>query len=370
MKILVAGDYRPDNRVTQLFNQKDYSAVFGEVKTLTQKADYSIFNLESPVVKGNALPIKKRGPNLKCDENGIEAIKWAGFNCATLANNHFRDYGDEGIDNTLRVLNKHGLDHCGGGMNKEQAAKVFYKEIEGKKLAIINCCEHEFSIATEDHAGSNPLNPIQQYYAINEAKTKADFVIVIVHGGHELWQLPSPRMKETYRFFVDSGADAVINHHQHCYSGYEVYNGKPIFYGLGNFYYYSSQSTQLWEEGYMVMIELEKEISLEIIPYKQNEGNHKVCLLPEGHFDAKLKELNEIISNDGLLKKSTENYYSNSEKQIAVLFEPVNTFVRKIQLKGLLPSVLSKRQKLYVKNLINCESHREKILWWIQHDND
>lgn len=42
-------------------------------------------------------------------------------------------------------------------------------------------------------------------------------------------------MQEIYRFFVDIGADAVINHHQHCYSGYEVYKEKPIFYGLGNF---------------------------------------------------------------------------------------------------------------------------------------
>ena len=42
-------------------------------------------------------------------------------------------------------------------------------------------------------------------------------------------------MKETYRFFVDCGADAVINHHQHCYSGYEYYKDKFICYGLGNF---------------------------------------------------------------------------------------------------------------------------------------
>ena len=51
---------------------------------------------------------------------------------------------------------------------------------------------------------------------VEEAKKKADFVLVIVHGGSEHFQLPTPRMQATYRFFVDAGADAVVNHHQHC----------------------------------------------------------------------------------------------------------------------------------------------------------
>jgi poly-gamma-glutamate synthesis protein (capsule biosynthesis protein) len=120
----------------------------------------------------------------------------------------------------------------GGGTNLQEASKILYKKIDEKVLALINCCENEFSIATEVTAGSNPLNPIQQYYAIQEAKSKADYVLVIVHGGHELWQLPSPRMQETYRFFIDAGADAVVNHHQHCYSGYEIYKKKPYILNL------------------------------------------------------------------------------------------------------------------------------------------
>ena len=71
MKILIAGDYRPDNRVTNLFNNKDFEAIFREVKQQTSKADYSIFNLEAPVVVGDVKPITKSGPNLRCDENGI-----------------------------------------------------------------------------------------------------------------------------------------------------------------------------------------------------------------------------------------------------------------------------------------------------------
>lgn len=94
------------------------------------------------------------------------------------------------------------IDFVGAGRNIREAAKIFYRNIEEKRLAIINCCEHEFSIATEISGGANPLNPIQQYYAILEARKFADFVLVIVHGGHEHFQYPSPRMLETYRFLL------------------------------------------------------------------------------------------------------------------------------------------------------------------------
>lgn len=230
MNIIVAGDFCPQHRVAELFGEGFWGSVLGEVKPVIDQADYAIANFECPVCNGKERPIIKCGPNLQCSEKGLEAVKWAGFDCVTLANNHFLGYGKEGVEHTLEVCEKYGVDTVGGGMNLHEASKILYKEIEDKTLAIINCCEHEFSIATEETAGSNPLNPIQQYYDIKEARAKADYVLVIVHGGHEHFQLPSLRMQETYRFFVDAGADAdaVVNHHQHCYSGYEVYMVNPF----------------------------------------------------------------------------------------------------------------------------------------------
>ena len=70
---------------------------------------------------------------------------------------------------------------------------------------------------------------------IQIAKEDNDLVIVIVHGGREHYQLPTPKQRERFRFYADAGADFVVGHHTHCYSGYEIYKGKPIFYSLGNF---------------------------------------------------------------------------------------------------------------------------------------
>lgn len=369
MKILIAGDYRPNISVTDLFSQRKYDVIFDEVKTINQKVDYSIVNLECPVVIGDAKPINKCGPNLRCDENGVEAIKWAGFDCVTLANNHFYDFGEHGVRNTLDCCKSAGLDVVGGGINLQEASMVVYKSIGGQTIAIVNCCEHEFSIATSSHGGANPLNIIQQYHSIKDAKEKADFVIVIVHGGHEHWQLPSPRMVETYRFFIEAGADAVINHHQHCYSGYEIFKEKPIFYGLGNFYYFSSTSSQLWEEGYMVILELDDNIGWRILPYKQCSNCHHVKLLPEDSFNTRFGVLNSIISNNEKLFFETEQYYKKAEKSIKYYFEPVNTFFRSLQVRGLMPSLITKKQLLVISNLLNCESHRDKMLFWTKVEN-
>lgn len=368
MKILIAGDFCPIGRVAEALEKDEYYLVLEEVCDITEIADYSIVNFECPVVTGNAKPLKKQGPNLKCTPKGIEAIQYSGFDCVTLANNHFLDYGGEGVRETLCILDNKGIDHVGGGMNLNEASRTLYKEINGKRLAIINCCEHEFSIATNDKAGSNPLNPVQQYNAIVEAKRKADYVIVIVHGGHEHFQLPSPRMVETYRFFIDAGADAVANHHQHCYSGYEVYNGKPIFYGLGNFCFDHPQKRQgIWTEGYMVVIDfMDANVSFKLIPYNQCSREAKVGILPERTYSERIESLNMIISNPEYLKKTIDDYYVSCADQYSRLLEPVrNKFVLGAIHHGRIPSLISKKRKLSAVNYICCESHRDKLIHWL-----
>lgn len=368
MVVLIAGDFCPQARVIERFEENDFSSVLDEVKEVTAKVDYSIVNFECPVTKGIEEPIKKQGPNLHCTEKGIEAVKWAGFDCVTLANNHFLDFGDKGVKNTLDVCKKNNLDTVGGGLNLAEASKILYKESQGARLAVINCCEHEFSIATTKTAGSNPLNPIQQYYAIKEAKTKADYVLVIVHGGHEHYQLPSPRMQETYRFFIDAGADAVVNHHQHCYSGYEVYHEKPIFYGIGNFCFDGNRSKRdIWYEGYMVEIEFGKNIKYEITPYRQCCEEAKVSILKDCKYEEKISELNQIIVTPERLEEETQKYYKSCAEDYSKIIEPCNNrYYLACKRRGWLPSFITERRKLSAANFILCESHRDKLIYWLK----
>ena len=156
-------------------------------------------------------------------------MKYAGFDGVTLANNHLNDYGEKAILTTMLELVENSIDIVGVGKTLNDSQIPLFLDINGKSIAIINICESEFSIASKYHAGAAPLDLIDNQKEIASCRAKVDFVIVIVHGGHEMHQLPSPLMQKTYRWFVDMGADAVINHHQHCFSGYEIYKGSPIF---------------------------------------------------------------------------------------------------------------------------------------------
>lgn len=173
-------------------------------------------------------------------------------------------------------------------------------------------------------------------------------------------------MQDTYRFFIDVGADAVVNHHQHCYSGYEVYKDKPVFYGLGNLLFdHASKRSGCWTEGYMVSIDFQKEkISFELTPYKQcTEDAVGVILMNTEEkeiFAHKIKELNVIIGDILALRNNLDKYYSESAKEELLMMEPyTDTIWYQFSKRGLLPKFLKGEKKLRIENHIICESHRE-----------
>lgn len=369
LKLLIAADFVPQERVLSLIKTDNY-CFFDDIRRFTNRADYSIINMEAPVVhEGLSNPIRKTGPNLWCPKNTIKSIQYGGFNAVTLANNHYRDYGQNGVECTLAACIEARIDYVGGGADFHESRKILYKEINGIRLAIINVCEHEWSVATDEYGGSNPLNPLRQYYDIIAAKRRALYVVVIVHGGTEWYNLPTPRMKETYRFFIDAGADAVINHHQHCYSGYEVYNGKPIFYGLGNFCFDKGKTDRtFWNEGYMVMFNMnDGSINYELIPYVQCAGEPTISILEDRkEFDNSIKILNAIIADDNALKREFKELAMKRERVIKNFMAPYSSlFLQRLLAKKLLPSFCSKKRLMQLLAQSQCESHRDLMIEYL-----
>ena len=89
MNVLIAGDFCPQYRVADLFDKGDFASVLGDIQGVIQSVDYSIVNFECSVSKGEEEAIVKAGTNLQYSEKGVWALKWTGFDCVTLANNHF-----------------------------------------------------------------------------------------------------------------------------------------------------------------------------------------------------------------------------------------------------------------------------------------
>lgn len=367
MKIIIAGDFAPRARLAEQVKEKRFSEIFPEnLRKIIKSADFSFVNFESPITEENYKPIPKYGPNLHCTYEAAEAIKFAGFTGVTMANNHILDYGPEGLHKSIESCKFEGLDITGVGENIKEAEEILYLKKGDKTLAVINCCEHEFSIANENSPGSNPLNPIRQFYSITTARKKADFVLVVVHGGHEHFQLPSLRMQETYQFFIDAGADAVVNHHQHCYSGYEIYKGKPIFYGIGNFGFdiFPNRINSTWNYGYLIELNFGETVKYKLHPYNQYSEKPTIELLGENVFDTCLNNLNSIIGNKEKLNAKVSRYYKQCQKNEFSILEPYSGRISsKLFSLGLLPKFIKNRKKYAILNHIDCESHRDKLLY-------
>ena len=241
MKILFAGDFCPRGYITdEVMTDENIRNTSKMIAELTAAHDISVVNVET-VYSNCTTPLPKRGPNIKSTMESLTFLKAMGFTAAACANNHIGDYGQQGVLDTLDNLRKLGLITMGAGSDLKEAAETCYFEKNGVKVAVINHCEHEFGTARKDRAGAAPLDYYDTAKQIREAKKKANAVIVYLHGGNETNPLPRPGMKKLCRHFAESGASAVVVAHAHCPQGIEMYEGVPIAYGMGNFYFYSEK---------------------------------------------------------------------------------------------------------------------------------
>lgn len=366
MKILFAGDFSVQDRAKYVFQDKQNAMnALSEISSICTKHDLCIVNFESPVTE-YCNSILKDGPKLKNPKVSISVLKETGFNLFTLANNHLKDYGTKGVMDTIEACLEVGVKTIGAGANIVEARKSYIWECEGKRIAFFNVCENESSIASDNEPGAAPIKEINLFYDINDAKKNADNVVVIIHGGREHYQLPTPRMKELYHYIADLGADLIVNHHQHCFSGYEVYKGVPIFYGLGNFYFDNpSKRNCIWNQGLMLSVSLGNSVTWELIPIEQCDTDAVIKILPYEDIKQKEEELNAIISNDESLKQA---YRAMIEKAHPLSpMQPYTThYVRALYHRGFLPNLISMQKQTEILNAVRCETHRDVLITYLE----
>ena len=366
LDMLITGDFCPIYRNTSKVENLDLT-IFGDLLPVIQQSSFAITNLEAPITSSNE-KILKVGPNIKTNKNAAVLLKQANFKLVTTANNHILDYGEKGIKDTLSVLESLGISYVGSGKNLHEAGLPFILEQSEMKIGILNFAENEFNSAGYSSYGSNPVNPISNYYAIKRLKEQVNFIIVIAHGGREHYQLPTPKLRERYRFYVDSGADLVVGHHTHCVSGYEKWNGKYIFYSLGNFIFDFKERYRkgIWTIGMALHLKISKsEVDFNLMPFEQGKSECPTLKLITGNnlneFNKGIENLNRIIINDRLffdtwerqLKKEKTNYMADLTIQ--------NRYVRAAMARKIIPflNFHDKGHLLLLSNLLRCEAHNE-----------
>lgn len=191
--------------------------------------------------RGTPLPGKTY--TFRAKPERVNELKTLGTDIVSLANNHAYDYGEEALIDTMETLENAEIPYVGAGRNIADAMQPVSFIANGRKITIVSASQIERSTnytkeATEKNAGVlKTLNPDKFVSVIEKARKNSDYVIAFVHWGTEHTDYYGSDQVALGQKFIDAGADVIIGGHTHCLQGFEYYNGKPIIYSLGNFWF-------------------------------------------------------------------------------------------------------------------------------------
>ena len=366
--MLIGGDVCPIGRSTSYFINGDAQSIFGDLLAEFEQASLTVVNLECPLIKEKS-PILKEGPVLGAASECVKGLRDAPVDVVNLANNHIMDHGSTGLQNTISVCRAEGIACVGAGQNLAEARKVLIHQIRGIRIGILGVAEHEFSIATKDGCGANPLDVIDYVREVQEHRDQWDYLIVLLHGGNEYYAYPSPRLRKVCRFLVEQGANAVICQHSHCPGCYETYQRAYIVYGQGNLVFDNSRNeerSETWNQGFLVRLSIHDNLdsTMKIIPYVQCDklpGAKRMDSIQEDSLIRKLEQRSRHIQDDGFVVLKWLEFCAGQRCQyLKRLLLPNSRLLAYLNRKYHLCDtfVFRKKRKLLL-NLTRCESHRD-----------
>jgi poly-gamma-glutamate synthesis protein (capsule biosynthesis protein) len=179
-------------------------------------------------------------------------------------------------------------------------------------------------------------------------------------------------MVKLCRFYAERGVSAIVSHHSHLISAYEVYKNVPIFYGLGNFIHAKENFEYGYYLGYALKLVLKKDIiNFELIPYFFSVDQMAILkpnIEQQAFLIKKQNELNLLLNDYTLLKRTFgEEMLIVSETRYLVLLNGINNIFykifRKLHLVGLLKWLMYINKKRYfsIWNVLRCEHHQDII---------
>ncbi|KXL54143.1 capsule biosynthesis protein CapA [Anaerotignum neopropionicum] len=244
---IMVHDYQYNEAYDPMTGTYDFMHNFQDVKKYFDGYDLVLGNLE--LTFGG----KERGyssyPCFNTPDEFLDAIKDAGFDILTTANNHSMDTGKQGLIRTLDKLDEYGIAHMGTYRSAEERDKILYKNVNGIKFAFLSYTYGTNGIAVPDAYLVNLIDNEQMVDDIKRARENADVVVVMPHLGNEYETYPKNIFQDWTDLMFLSGADIVLASHPHVLQPMEyvrVDHGDGahdgfIIYSLGNFI--SSQTT-------------------------------------------------------------------------------------------------------------------------------
>jgi capsule synthesis protein PGA_cap len=208
----------------------------GAVREYLRNADLTLANLENPVIR--AAVWHPEGTTFTGELRLLPILEQGGIDGVTLGNNHILDAGVPGLRETMVHLDNAGISYAGAGMDLAEAREPMIFELGETKVGVLSyqgVPSYDWAWATETAPGTAPLLADVMKEDIERLRSEVDLVVVSPHWGKEYVATPEPWQVDLAHAAVDVGADIFVGGHAHWPKGIEVYRGKPIFYGVGNF---------------------------------------------------------------------------------------------------------------------------------------
>ena len=233
--VLLVGDIMLDRGVEYLMKQNSIYYPFRKIGKFLRGIDIVFGNLEGPVVE-NPPEFPDESLKFAFSPEVIKGASWSHFNLFSLANNHTPDMGKEGLEKTKEWLKKYGINFVGNplSVSPNNLNSSFIRDnitfLAFNQIFPFMGKEEEIMKAIKTVKSLNPDN----------------FLIVSIHWGEEYQTINSPVQEKLAHKIIEAGADLMIGHHPHIVQKIEKYQGKLIFYSLGNFIFdqYFSPDTQ------------------------------------------------------------------------------------------------------------------------------
>lgn len=268
LNLVFVGDIMLDrgvrNSVVKNFNN-DYSSLFEKLdkENLLKKPDIAFANLEG-TASDQGVDLRNLY-SFRMDTAVVSALKGAGFDVISMANNHVGDWGRLAFVDTLSRIKENEMLYTGGGNNAIEAETPAIIEKYGMKVGFLAFSDvgPTYMEATEDKAGLLLASNPRFDEIIMNASKQVDYLVVSFHFGDEYKKIHNGRQEYLAHRAVDNGAKIIIGHHPHVIQDTEVYKNSYIAYSLGNFIFDQAFSADTMQ-GMLLNIKLNRDGSMSV----------------------------------------------------------------------------------------------------------
>jgi poly-gamma-glutamate synthesis protein (capsule biosynthesis protein) len=224
--LVFGGDVMLDRAVRNKVGPLDYRIFDDTLTDILSSADIAIINLEGPVttlpsISAPAPFLAPESYSFTFEPASLNELQRAGIDIVSLGNNHIRDRGPEGTQQSQLHLTNHSLQYF--GIPDTESTLFTRFEHEGMQFGFI--AYNQFIPTVSDE---------RFIELVGELASSTDFTVVFPHWGNEYETTPTSNQTLLAQAFIDAGADIVVGAHPHVIQTFETYNNRAIAYSLGN----------------------------------------------------------------------------------------------------------------------------------------